>query len=61
MTKADDNDSRSYAIHCEQMAAHANEADKELWLRLAAAWRREKAEPTGTERSVDSTRPTPKD
>ena len=31
-----------YAAHCEQMAKSADsETDKALWLRMAAAWRRE--------------------
>jgi hypothetical protein len=36
----------AYAEHCERMAESATEqADKTLWLRMAAAWRRECAKP----------------
>ena len=35
----------NYAAHCEQMAATANETDKELWLKMASAWRRERLTP----------------
>ena len=42
----DKDDFHAYAVHCEEMAASATEADiKELWLRMAAAWRRQAVEP----------------
>lgn len=47
---ADDKDEYlAYAAHCEQMADSAdNETDKALWLRMAAAWRREGVRPRHT-------------
>ena len=36
----------AYAVHCEEMASCATKTDiKELWLRMAAAWRRQAVEP----------------
>ena len=41
----DTDDFLAYAVHCEEMAASAREADiRELWLRMAAAWRRQVVE-----------------
>ena len=41
----DKDDFHAYAVHCEEMAASAREADiREIWLRMAAAWRRQVVE-----------------
>ena len=46
VTASDNKEFLSYAKHCEGMAVAANsEIDKALWLKLAAAWRRQLVEP----------------
>ena len=42
MVEDDEKEFLSYAKHCEDMAAAStSEDDRALWLRMAAAWRRE--------------------